>query len=282
MRSVSEIIKSSLEKIQRANSSFSMRSLAKKLEMSPGQLSKIINGKKVFPSDKLDILCNSLSIDHITREELELSIAIGALDDTYKQRVIRKYNESSPKSHSYEEKGHGSFWILEKWYRWNIHCLLDLKVFSENPELIIDELGIKETTLKHTLEGLLERGLIEFDGERYKRTSANIRFPSTRTHPVVRSFNDSRLQLARKELLENTSQSDFERRLIATNTFTISQEKVPEFKERLHSYIYHLVQELTGDESERYESHDALYQLNYQFFPMTKPLINDSEAAESA
>lgn len=282
MRSSEVIIKSSLEKIQKANPAFSMRALAKKLEMSPGFLSKAINGKRVFPAEKIESLCHFLQVDNITRSELELSIALGAIDNKYQEQVLKKYSEAKANGSRFEELGTGDYWILEKWYRWMVFFLLQVQHFQENPQLIADEIGVKQKTVDETIIGLVEKGFIVQRAFHYEPTKKSIRFPATRVHPVSRSINDDMLQLARKELNEKRTQEDFDRRMMTFLTFSANEEKMKEFRDRYRRFVFGLIDEMCGEDTRESHPHDVVYQVSYQIFPVTKKIAKDQKKDLSA
>ncbi len=273
MRSPNQIIKHSLEELKKINKSFSMRSLAKALDISPGYLSKIINGKKNFPEEKLEALVKILRMDNLTRDELEISLAVNRLDSTGGEKLREKLKSEDKLYFSkYEEKGEGDQWLLEKWYRFEIWSLLDLKTFSENPNLIANELGLKEITVEKTLKDLAERGYIELlpDGK-IKSSEKQLRFTGTRFSNVISSYQDNMIQLARKELLKSNSSESFDLRLITSQVFTLHNSQVSAFKSELSDAFRTIVNKYRYDERFAGIDHDCLYHLNYQLFPTSHP-----------
>lgn len=272
MRTVKEIIKVALDNAKKANANFSMRSLAMHLEISPGYLSKILNGKKNFPQDKLDKVCKVLKIDNLTRDELEIALSISKLS-TERQETIKHRIKDSGKltfSQNYEEKGIGDYWLIEKWYRFQIRNLLRLRTFAENPSLIAIELGIKPLTLEKTLKQLKERNYIKYlENGHIEIIEKNLRFTNVNFNYIARDFQESNLQLARKELVENTSPESFKNRLISNNTFAVHSSQVEAFRNELKEMCYRIVQKYDKKELPEGEDKDSLYQLNYQFFPIS-------------
>lgn len=285
MRSTEEVLVDSFKNLKMLNPSFSMRSLAQRLEISPGYLSKIFSGKKKLPQSKVDQFSKALRMDELTREELELSLDLSKLSDKSKDKVktkIKENNHGIPTT-TYEEKGVGDFWMLEKWYRYQIYSLLSLKTFSRNPFLICSELGIKENTLKRTLEDMIQRGYVSIDElGHYKVSERGLRFTNSKYNHIAREFGDSMIQLARQELANNTSQNSFMNRRISCNTFPIHSSQVESFREEVKRAAYDLVHKYREQCKQLDLEPDSLYQYNYQFFPISYMATRLEQSSQSA
>ena len=257
------LLLNSFNKRKKEDGSLSLRSLAAKAKISPGYLSKILAGTKPLNKKIIEELSRCLKMDDLQYQQLL---------ECYEQKIIKEKLGKSKKSErflfaseEYELLPAQSEWILSKWH---YICVLDLittKSFKEDPDWIAKRLNIRREDAAEALK-LLERANLTFRDEKgnLQKKYRKLRFPTKMSKDLIRQFHIAQMKRAINLLDRQTSQNEFEGRLITSLTVATNLAKIQEVKEFLHQALYQAADMLSeGD------SHE-LYQLNLQFFPQTR------------
>ena len=125
-------------------------------------------------------------------------------------------------------------------------------------------MGISVLETEIALERLLESKLLEEKDGVYVKTNNKMRLPTTRTKEIIRKFHQQMIKKAYDELHQKVDEEDFKKRLITGATFAINQKKIEEIQKLVHEKLYEITDLATSDDC------DELYQLNIQFFPLSK------------
>lgn len=254
------ILKKVFTRAQAQNAKFSVRSLAQKINLSPGFVSKILNGKSELPFERIDSFCEALKVDEITRQDLLRTYQPEGLVAT--QAIDMK--TKAPVSDSFEEYGDKSHQLLDEWHHIAVMDLLscDQDASIEN---IAQSLEIEIAKAKKSLDFLKSQGFIKEDADgRLKKASGKMRLPTSISKEKVRRYHELMMKKAIQNLTQKTSQEDFEKRLISGLSIAADSSKIEEIKVRLHQFIYDLAQEFADGDP------DQVYHLGVQLFPVSK------------
>lgn len=224
------IFKAHFEKLQKANSRFSIRSLSRKVGVSHSFLVNILNGKSLLPLTRLDDLCDYLKINSEDRDQLRHLIMLEKANID-----VEKFGDKRPQSSKVTELlPENHLVILEEWR--NLALLELLSCYPEsglNLAEILARLDFTPTELEASLIQLKNFDLIkETSGQRFHKSKETLKIPTRGPNPSTRIFYKKTLQLAQAELLR-TDQEDFERRLITSISCAVNPIQIPLAKQRL-------------------------------------------------
>ncbi len=262
------------------NASLSLRSLAKKLQISPSYLSKMLNGQKPLSISLLPRMKAALQLDELTLQSLQqkvlreveqkffpLANKTTTVEKTQNLHVTDEYKNLSAKD----------FWILEHWSTLAIYNFFSLNHISfESKEdavkLLAKTFKIHESTSRTSLGLLVAHGYLKKTETGYTQSTKKLRFPTSQSHEAVRNFHSQHLKKNIKELETQTSDKDFHHRLITGITFAGDSEKIEAAKTMIHEALYKAAEFLADGESS-----NEVFHLSLQLSPLTNTQSNDSK-----
>lgn len=248
-----EVVKQHLEKIKEKNPSYSLRSLAQRAKVSPGNLSLFLNNKRRLSPEAFEKLVTLLIRDSEERKDYLFHFnrqLLQALKDT---SSVKMYRELSPEE----------FAPLKEWYFLAFLALSRTVGFQSDVYWISKRLGIDLETVELVIQTCLTLKLIELDGDLLKRTSESVRMPdNSDAEKLNEDMLYHHLQLlqqsssAVKELASN--ERDFTAMVFPSNPAKLS--KAREIVRQFQDDIMRLMQD--GDETE-------VFRLCVQLYPIT-------------
>lgn len=242
---------------------FSLRSLARRVQVSPSFLSRILSGQKPVPYPLLLRLGPALDIEPEIfttirqAHQVEVDDSAGFSPRKGKAELdssVSEWNLTSPET----------LRVLRQWFYLPILEFSITKHYDGIPETVAAYLGLTVPTVVKAMEELKDlKLLVPKDGVLVK-TSRKLRMGSGKPHADIRRFHDAMLERARRELAVATATQDFERRLITGITVTASPEKIAAAKQRLAECLHEIANELAQEKG------TEVYHLSAQLFPLTK------------
>lgn len=252
----SDILKKHFEKLKKQNKSFSLRSLALKLNVSHSFLSRIFSGKAKVPHSFIDKLSIVLKIDPIDVSNLKLFYEkdMDLINKALGQQNTTEY-EVFPESY---------IKIMRKW--WNL-AILDLLTCDFKEPLSINNLHsflpIPEEEIKKSLEELISLGLVKIENNILKKGSSKVRFPARGPNEYTKAFYTQTLSLAAAEL-KKANPENYENRLILGFTCAVNRKNIPLAKQKLAAALRECAEILSDDKC------DDLYIVQGQLFSLLK------------
>jgi len=260
-----EILQKYLEK-KKSRSGYSMRLLAKDLDVSVSFLSRIFSGKKSIPYGLLLKIQKPLDIEPEVFENIRKSHTesheAGAIPIRGKVQVQSELEE-------WDFTDKSALNILRHWYYLPILEFSTLKKCDGTPPCIARYLGLTVPVVEIALREMESLGLVKEKEGRFLKTKKKIRWGSAKSLTEIRRFHDQMMVKAQEQLRQQTESTDFERRLIAGITMTTSPQKIKEAKKKLSEFMHELANDLIADEG------TEVYQLAFQFFPLTKRIDDE-------
>lgn len=251
------------------NSNYSLRALARDLEISPSYASSILNGHKKLPLNQIKDWARLLDMDEMAQSLLQQATFWQSLDTEQKNvfsemSELHNYRKPLSQMKDYLPQHRKRFSLLENWYNIVILDLATCVQFDENPEWIAKVVGISVAQAQESLNQLIfHKLLIQRDG-RWTKNKSKLRFSSSQSHKSIRRYHNQMIRKAVHELNSSHQQKIFEKRLITGVTLAANQQKIEAAKKLLNEALHEASNTLTeGDCTD-------VYQINLQFFPMTK------------
>lgn len=229
------------------NPSFSLRALARRIGISPGSASRILNGKRNV-SHKMAV--SILERLHYTPEKID--------------EISQLFQKNTSSESDYEERKQLSldqFHVISEWYHFAIRQVLKIDGFKGTLENISKRLGITITDTEKALSRLERLGLVKIDSSGlFKSTDANLATSDGVADVSIRRNHAEHLELARNSLDEDdVSVRDFTNYTMAVNSDMLPEARklIREFREKLSDLI------TVGKK-------DKVYNLAIQLFPLSK------------
>jgi uncharacterized protein (TIGR02147 family) len=266
---ISSFLRHALEDLQKKNSSLSLRSVAKRLAISPSYLSKIFNGKKRVPPALVAKLGDVLQLDHLLLKDLQILMLEEIEDNTIMPStgISSRAVLDTASMLEYESLPSKEYWLLEKWYYIAILNLATVRGFKAEPAWIAKRLGIREVSAKEGLSLLIAKNYLERDKEGgCKRSKIKVRFPTQQSHQAVRDYHAAHLRKSQQILEREPSQyPSFNDRLISGISVAGDKRRIETARAMIHDALYKAAEYLADGDC------DEVFHLAVQLFPVTKP-----------
>jgi predicted transcriptional regulator len=236
-----------LEKRKEVNHRYSLRGMAKMLEISPGILSLYIKGKrKVTPE----------MIEHIG---VKLGLGLEEVESFLK---FEKFKTSEVIEYSQLELD--KFKLVSEWYFGTIMQLPLLSDFEHSRSWVAKKLGLKTNVVKEAMSTLERMGLIEID-KKTKEWRKIVKGVISNVVPEKTS------EAAKRNMVQQHQQSLYALEHLGKNlrdhsgmTLPISKEDLPKAKEMIKKFRRQFLKEMSKNPNK-----DDVFQLNVSFFPLT-------------
>jgi uncharacterized protein (TIGR02147 family) len=244
---------------------YSMRALARDLDLSLSYVSGLLDGKKKIPVSRLPTITKILEMDaamvaelknairHETLKGKNLDVEIFAGPRTRPEPAIAKYVEVSSRYLK----------IVESWHYLALLDLTTCTDFQAEPSWSAKRLGISEGLVKKAFSELQELGLIEWVDQTWRKTELKIRFPVSKSLPQIRNYHKKMMEKAVDVMMKNTDPENYSRRLITSVSFAANLENLEEAKALITNALYEAMELLSSGPC------SEVFQLNCQLFPLS-------------
>ncbi|MBP9682347.1 MAG: TIGR02147 family protein [Bacteriovorax sp.] len=257
-----EILKLYFERKKLTNPSYSLRALARDLNVSPAYVSNVLQGKKALPQKRLKDFIQQLDLDDIGILQLKNALFPDERID------ISSHNHFTPEGidffNRFKPLDKRKYDILNDWFNIAILDLTTCEGFMNDPVWIAKKLKINQLEVEIALENLKRHGLLTEEEGVLKKQESKLRFPTKMSQTVIRNFHKQMIKKAYDELNAKTEDNDFTNRLITGATFALNQENIELLKEKIQQAIYEVSSHATEGNCQ------SVYQLNVQFFSLSK------------
>lgn len=248
MDSMPSILLQYINKKKKKNSQFSLRSLAKGIEISPSQLSSIINRKKKLSPTQAIKIIQKLNLTE--QESFEL---LSDIHPELKNALNRKIE--------LQQLSEDEFNLISNWIH---YAILSLSYFKDNKascQWISKKLGVSENDVEMAFRRLEKMGLVQIQGQRFMQTSKPLTTTTDIPSEAIKSHHRHNLE---KALTKLDTVNILEREYSAI-TLPIQIQDMQKAKDMINDFKKKLYKELKCDDP------TDVYTLSVQFFPLTKP-----------
>lgn len=238
------------------NPSFSVRAYSRRLAISPGTLSQLMNGKrKVTRTLGIQIL-EKLGTDPSESRELCKTLQL-----RYRAPKQKSSLDSLPSPSSYPEMAMDQYSLVADWYHFAILSLAEIRGFKADPEWIAKRLGISKSDAQDALDRLLRiQLLVKSPGGKTRPSTSATTTSDDVPNAAIRYAHVQALQIA-QQALEDVP---VELRDFSKIIFPMDPKRLPEAKKLIQDFRRRLATLLeSGDKKE-------VCQLSVQLFPLTK------------
>ena len=225
----------------KSNPSFSLRSFARQLEISPAVLSRIFKGERTLTFKLAVRVAEALNLENGEREKL-YSFYIPA-----NKCSNLEFNEEEDQYHA-----------LKDWYHYAITQMLMIKNFDEDYRWMARMLGINEFETKEAIARLIRLKILERD--------ANDQLALKKSYfdasPNVASLG---IKHFKNQILEKTKMTlDEPHHFFSSMTIAINEEKISEAKKEIKKFKTNM-KNILGEGSKT-----RIYNLGIHFIPLSQ------------
>lgn len=224
---ISTYLLKELAKRKLKNHQYSLRALAKQLQMEPSLLSKIIR-QKIIPTPK-------------TVEKLSACLNI---ESNHKAQLIDNYKKIRQDKHIKYQKAKSDFLKLKTPQNWPFKSWNELLVFSTLGLSAISDLKALATSIEmepsqvlKLLNRLIAANLVEKKEEGY---SLKVKQVADEVPIVTSELKKTIQKKFLKEAIRKIDEVDLEHRLNGTLTFTVDPRLLPKLKSRIAQFMQEL------------------------------------------
>jgi uncharacterized protein (TIGR02147 family) len=258
------VLKDALVAKARDQRGFSLRGFARKAGVSHALISFVLSGKKHLSRHSAIRVAEGLGLPEDRKESfLDLVEYETSRDERYREALLRRIAARDP-----VPANEGlvltleMFRMIADWYHFPVLELTELAGFDGKVRTAARLLGISELEARAAIDRLVALGLLEVREGRLAKTRGRV---TTTSGVPSRSIREHHRQMIGRAL-EAIEGQGVERRYLTDMTVAIDRRDVAEVGRKLERFKAELSRFLN-----RRQRRDAVYQLNLQFFDLTKP-----------
>lgn len=254
-------------------SQFSYRYLARAAGFSsPNFFKLVMDGDRNLSSDSIDKFAKALKLDREAKRFFADLVAFEQAEDVHERNEAFERVAASRRFRQARRIDSSMFEYLSHWYHPAIREMAALDEFRKDPAWISQKLSptVSVEQVEASLELLFDMGLlVEDEDGTISRGEPSV----TTGHEVgslaIGNYHRQMLQRA-ADSIENVPR---EMRNINAVTVCINPERVSEIKERIQAFRETLINFCDRDEDPQ-----AVFQINFQLFPLT--VVSDEENSD--
>ena len=262
-REITRILTGALARLSTKERRSSIRSVARRVSVSPSYLSKIFRGERPLTAKRLPPLAKALQLDR--HEVAHLERAIIAASPLGALAKPKRPKRASSLAERYQDLGREHYWMLEEWHHIAILNLATTVGFVDSAESIARRLGIPRAIAEASLEKLIANGFLRRTSRGIERMNQRLRFPANRSHPSLRAYHKSTIAQAARLLNKTPTDGEYDDRLIASVSFAGDPTRMEEAKMIVEEAIYRAAEHMAGGDC------SDTYQVNLQLFKTSAP-----------
>lgn len=260
-----DILAEEYEARRSRNRSYSIRSFARDISLSPGMVSGLLNKKKGLSSELARRLAGTLSFDSPqTAYFIDLAESKHGTSAQIRKRALERVS-SYRQQEATELAVETNIDPFRKWYYSPILEMITVSKGATSPEKVAKQLGLSKSIVEGAFEALRNSGLISQDGSKWVRAQDHFYVHRPTPSKFLRAFHRTFLLKGAKEI----NFQPIEKRKFLTTVFAIERSKVTEARKFL--------EEVHSDFIKRFgtaESPDAVYVFSQQLYQ----LVSDHDA----
>ena len=263
MISYQSILKNELLSRRRKNSSYSIRSFARDLDISQSFLTQVLNQTRKLGDEKAIRISDSLKLSSAQKRLFVNLVRLELTRDPSSQKILRSEIDKLLKKHpKFTLLSEDTFKIVADWYYFAILELTTLKTFKGNPEWISKKLSVPLVDVKIAIDRLKRVGLLVENNGRLTKTERDYLFENVSSLAIRRHHHQS-LDLARLALEKQPMNT----REYFTISMPMNLKNMTKAKQAIREFSEKLMAEMQESEPQ------AIYKLAVQFFRLDKESI---------
>ncbi len=255
-----EILSDFLHIRKEANPSYSLRAMARDLEIPSSNLSNIMNGKAGLSRESATKIADKLQItDKEKGYFIDLVLASDARSKKEKLAAQKRLINSDLDPH--RKNVHDDYFkIISDWYYFAVLELITTSIFKSDHKWLASTLDLDIELIDKIMARLLRLNLIRKEGNKYKSTDIQLQTTNDIPSSSIRKHNVQILNMASDAIFEQETTE----REISSLTIAINSEDISFVKKRIREFKNSLDLELM--ERAKSKGANKVYCLAIQFF----------------
>jgi uncharacterized protein (TIGR02147 family) len=253
-----------LVEAQKRNPSFSVRSLAKKADVSISVMSEILRGKRVVTRKTAERIADRFLLDPSERFELLRFFPEKKKSAKSTREMVKdEMNRAAPLKGellNYVKLSADQFQTISHWLHFAILSLMQTRNFRSDPSFISDRLGTSVREVNLAIERLVRMGLIEETSKGLKRKTVKLSTTDNLFDVSIQRAHLADLERGRAAIEE----VPVELRDFTSITFPANPEKMKKAQEIIRRAQQEVVNLMADDEAEE------VYRLCSMMIPLTQ------------
>lgn len=264
-----KILKPYFEQKKAHRPNYSLRALARDLEMSPAFVSQIFSCQRSLSLAAAENFVRVLKVQRSDATVLRKSVVLYSKENKDLGKILNEYLSRDPLIGSfrkYQRKNFQSLQFLTNWHQLALMELLTCEGYQTDEPLMARKLKISLSELRSSLSILVKAGLIEKINNRWIKKTKHQDFATDTSHEAVRQYHRTMTNKAIDLLSDpgSTQKEEVRRRRMTGATLAVNPEKLNKALEEIDKFLFKMTSLLgDGDCSD-------VYQINLQLFPLTK------------
>ncbi len=261
-------MKAHFEDMRETHPHWSLGAWARKLGLkATASLSMVLNGQRLPGPKMTRSLVRYFGFSDQKRERYFLNLIHlhkAKKDPAMKLMLLQQLERENPGG-KFTVLSAEQFAAIAQWHHYAVREMTQLSDFSSNPEWIQKKLLFPVTLseIRRAIQRLIDLKVLKTDSRgRLKTEGGTLDTSSDIASEAIRRFHE--------QMIENSKACiravGVEERELGGVTFSIRKEAVPVAKEKIRKFVQEML-----DLLESPKNAEAVYQLNVQFFPLTKP-----------
>lgn len=243
------------------NSAYSQRALARDLSVSPAFVTKVFTGEKPVPTKRYKKFFQVLNMDITMQSQFIRSVVLESLPSIELRHMAKNAFKSEGHLENYRHESSKQFNILKNWYNIPILNYLTCDGQGHSVADISAYFGIPEKDVQNALLELQKIELVQQIDGVWSKISLHNYFPTTKSSEIIRDYHRQMIKKS-YEQLGNTTEMDFEKRLITSFSIATNPEHIDDAKKMIADFLSELSAHLSEGPCQ------DVYQCNVQFFPL--------------
>lgn len=255
-----DVLKEYLSRRCEHNPRYSLRALARDLQMSPSRLSEALNGKAGISAASARKITERLGLGN---QESQYFYLLVQKEHARCRHIRKKAAEEIEGFTGISKKARinlDQFQVVAEWYHMAILECFSLPDFEPKLEWFAKKLDLPLMTVEQAFKRLFRVGLVELRGTFFVPADTQTVYESGPASEAVRNFHRQVLEKAIKALdTQSVEERDFQNLIVA-----IDPEELPRYRERIRKFWGELSQMAEANPKK-----EKVYSLSISLFNLT-------------
>ena len=250
---------------------YSLRALARDLNMSPAFVSQILSQKRTPSMTTVESFVRVLKVRRSDATVLRKAVLLHSVENKDMGKILNEYIRKDPSTLAFQKYSRKNFEYLKMLTKWHQLALLELitcEAYQTHKQLderfIAQKLQISIADVRESLLVLSKANLIESADGKWRKKELHIEFPTDTGNEATIQYHKTMTTKALEILTTQNNETDILKRRIIGATLAVNPQKLNKVIDELNKFLFKISSELSDGQC------SEVYQINLQLFPLTK------------
>lgn len=256
-----DIIKTKLTERINKNPLYSMRAMARDLNMSPSYLCKILNGQKSLTIKRSLEFAEHLKLNSKQKKILFQNSVMAQIPKELRTKI--KNINGHDLDTQFESLEQDQIQVLKDWYHLAILELTLCQHFKQDFNWIARRLGIRKIQVEDAWNRLKRLNLLVQKKGRWIKCRNFLGITFQNSNQLAQNFHATMMEKSIETMKSKRNKNDFNLRSISGTTISINKNDIPEIKSMIKDFRKRLVKKFS-------KKPNAVYHLAVQLIPLER------------